>query len=253
MKTYQLFQIEDFPEIALGKPNTRKIQVDMFGDKQEIETTLYMQNPEFSKGIQQLRITSQVKHNAHGIFRTVIESRAETLEFLEYLEPVDFLSYYVPKKKLLVMQAPKLTCRGVVKNLKETKGTKIAELKVSFDKIMTLQDEYAGAYFRELTSRVKAAGLHGDQIQDDQLFKNFLKIGKLSCVIIPWKIGSLDTKVMITAVGGVVLTQEFGSLQKELELVLDVHKQLLVKIVKPVSKKKFDQNIGVDLETMFDD
>ena len=94
-----------------------------------------------------------------------------------------------------------------------------------------------------MSSRVRAAGIHGEQIEQDALFKKLLKDGQLSNVTIPWKMDEAEHRVMITARGGVVLVQDYkANLGLELKIVMDVHERLLSQVwsEKHTRKKEVD-------------
>ena len=89
-------------------------------------------------------------------------------------------------------------------------------------------DEYLGAWFRGVSTRVHSAGLSGTQIQNDRFFKSLKKVAALSNVTIPWLYNDFVHPVMVTGDGGVVLVQNYaGTVALELRMVMDVHDRLL--------------------------
>jgi hypothetical protein len=110
---------------------------------------------------------------------------------------------------------------------------------VDFNKVLSLCDEYFGAWFRGVSARVRAANLTGEQIQDDGLFKRLLKDGELSNVTIPWMLDDAEHRVMITSTGAVVLAHDYKANQGlELHIVTDVFDKLLSKVWEEKKRKK---------------
>ena len=75
---------------------------------------------------------------------------------------------------------------------------------------------------------VQAAGLSGNQIQDDTLFKSLKKVATMSNVTIPWTYDGYEYSIMLTESGAVELVQNIaGNVALELNIVMDVYEKLL--------------------------
>src|SRR5690606_9897933 len=148
----------------------------------------------------------------------------------------------------VIFQAPKRACRGVLGNLRRSDcGIDLIEMVVDFAKVLELVSEYQGAWFRGVSSRVRAAGIHGEQIQDDSLFKKMLKDGELSNVTVPWRIDGADHRVMVTASGAIVLIQDYKSnLGLELKIVMDVYEKLLSQVWEERKSRKQDGQCPIE-------
>lgn len=232
MKPYQFYLVRSFPTLQVGQSVKNLIQMTFSGEGEDVETSLTLENQSFEGTLSLLRVQSQVKHETYGFIKTVIDSQRRKLDFTEYLQPVDFPSFYDQSRQIIIFQAPKKVCRGVVANLKAApQPVALVEMVVDFTKVLALCSEYQGAWFRGISARVRAAGLSGEQIQDDALFKKLLKDGELSNVTIPWLLDGTEHRVMITASGAVVLVQDYKANQGlELQIATDVYDRLLSKV-----------------------
>lgn len=244
MKPFQFYTVNRFPKLKVGESASTVVQLTLFGEGEDVETNIMMEKPDFEGPLDLLRVKSEIKHETYGFIKTIIDSKRKKLDFSEYLEPVDFQAYYATQKKLVIFQAPKKVCRGVMANLNAGDcGVKLVEMVVDFAKVMELCSEYLAAWFRGVSSRVRSAGIHGEQIQQDGLFKKLLKDGVLSNVTIPWKLDDAEHRVMITANGGVVLVQDYkANLGLELKIVMDVHEKLLSKVWEEKKSRKKDED-----------
>jgi hypothetical protein len=240
MKPFQLYTVDRFPRLAPGDSAATQYQMTFSGEGEDVHTTVTMQKRDFEGSLDSLRVQSEVKHETYGFIKTLVDSTRRRLEFYEYLQPVDFHAYYAAQKKIVIFQAPKKVCKGVLSNLQRSEsGIALIEMRVEFPKVLELVDEYLGAWFKGVSARVRTAGLSGDQIQHDRLFKNLLVDGKLSNVVIPWEFEGSTHRIMITEHGAIVLVQDYKSnLGLELRIVMDVLDRLLKLVWEPRKTKK---------------
>lgn len=229
MRPYQFYVVKEFANLAPGAAITNEVQMTFSGEEEDVRTTIKLQQAEGEASMSLLRITSEIKHRTPGFIRKAIDGERRRIDFIEYLEPVDFPAYLDPKRQLILFNAPRRACRGVLSHLrKKPCGIELVEMEVDFTELMARRSEYLGAWFRGVSSRVQAAGLSGHQIQDDTFFKNLKKVATMSNVTIPWVYEDFEYSIMVTASGAVVLIQTIaGNVGLELKLVMDVYEQLL--------------------------
>lgn len=244
MKPFQFYSVRRFPKLETGKSVSTHFQMTFSGEGEDVQTVLTLEKRDFEGPLDLLRVQSQVKHETYGFIKTVINSQRRKLDFTEYLEPVDFQAYYATQKKLMIFQAPKRACRGVLGNLRRSDcGIDLVEMVVDFARVLELVSEYQGAWFRGVSTRVRAAGIHGQQIQDDTLFKKLLKEGQLSNVTIPWRLDDAEHRAMVTASGAIILVQDYkANIGLELKIVMDVFENLLSKVWQEKKSKKHDDD-----------
>lgn len=248
MKPYQFYLARRFPKLNVGQSVKNQVQMTFSGEGEDVETSLTLENPTFEGKLSLLRVKSEVKHETYGFIKTMIDQTRRKLDFTEYLQPVDFPSFYDEDRRIIIFQAPKKVCRGVVSNLRASPtDIELVEMVVDFAKVLTLCSEYQAAWFRGISSRVRAAGISGEQIQDDALFKKLLKDGELSNVTVPWLLDGVEHRVMITSAAAIVLVQDYRANQGlELQIIVDVFDRLLVKVWEERKTRKAGPEIPVD-------
>ncbi|MFA6173466.1 MAG: hypothetical protein WC701_07235 [Kiritimatiellales bacterium] len=185
MKPYQFYVVDKMPALAQGESVKNPIQLTLTGEDEEVDTVITFESENFEGGLDQYRIKSEIKYSTMGYIKTMVGSSRQRVDFTEYLKPVDFYAFYSQERNALLFQAPKRECRGVYCHLKKSKNIALKAMQVDFGKVMQLQQEYLGAWFRRVSARVHAAGISGEQIQDDPLYKDLSKIGALSNVTLP--------------------------------------------------------------------
>lgn len=232
MKPYQFYLVSKFPTLAAGQRIRNEVQFSFISERETVETVVELENPSFEVDLSLLRVRSQIKHSAHGLIKVYEGEERKQVSFTEYLQPVDFQAYINRQKNVLVFQAAREVCRGVLLNLKENKcGIELQEVEIDFHKLMQHCNEYFGAWFKGVSTRVQSAGLTGTQIQNDPTFATFLQKGELSNVTIPWMYAGAEHRVMVTKRGGIVLVDNYkDNIGLELRVVMDVQDKLLEKV-----------------------
>jgi hypothetical protein len=232
MKPFQFYVVEKMPDLKLRQSISNEVQLTFSGEQEDVKTTITMEAEHFEGSLALLRVVSGIKHRTVGYIKTFIGSQKTRVDFSEYLQPVNFKAYFDSEKKLMIFEAPKKVCRGVLSHLKSRPcGIDLTEMEVDFTKVAQLISEYRGAWFKVVSSRVHTAGLTGSQIQDDALFQDLSKVAALSNVTIPWPFDGIEHHVMVTSRAGVVLVQNYqDNIGIELNLVRDVHDKLLQRV-----------------------
>ena len=240
---YQFYIVKRFADLAPGEAITNQVQMTFSGEDEDVKTTIRLQQSEREGSMSLLRITSEIKHRTPGFIRKPINGERRRIDFIEYLEPVDFPAYLDPKRQLILFNAPGRACRGVLSHLRKRPcGIELVEMEVDFAELMCRRSEYLGAWFRGVSSRVQAAGLSGHQIQDDTFFKNLKKVATMSNVTIPWTYEDFEYSIMLTGGGAVVLLQGIaGNVALELKLVMDVYERLLQHVWHERKRRKADE------------
>jgi hypothetical protein len=231
MKPFQFYLVKNFPKPAVGRSLSNHVQLTFSGQTEDVATIITLETEKFEGDLDLLRIQSEIRHQTFGFIKPFIGVGREKIEFSEYLQPVDFRAYYHRTLNLMIFEAPKKTCKGVLNHLRERPcGLELAEVEVDFSKILQLNTDYIGAWFRGVSSRVQAAGLSGNQLQDDNLFKNLQKVAVMSNVTIPWECNGAEHPIMVTSRGGIVLIHNYQQIGIELQLVMDIQQKLLGKV-----------------------
>ena len=229
MKPFQFYVLKEMPDLQPEQSISNQVQLTFSGEEEDVRTTITMKSKQLEGSFSLLHIVSGIRHKTLGYIKMLINKERRRIDFAEYLQPVDFEAYMDEERKLMIFQAPKKVCRGVLSHLRARPcGIELAEMDVDFTKVTQQISEYLGAWFRQVSARVQAAGLSGHQIQDDALFKSLSKIAALSNVTIPWPFEGVEHSVMVTCRAGVVLIQSYqGNVGLELRLVMDVYEKLL--------------------------
>jgi hypothetical protein len=235
MTPFQFYVAKRFPRMKAGENVVTQVQMTTTGEDEPVRTEITSVQPKYEQGLSLLQIKSEVRHEVLGYIKVIRqENKRERIDFHEYLEPVDFYAYHDHKRKIVMFQAPRVVCKGVFGNLAANSAdVALQEMEVDFSLVLQECRQFLGAWFRRVSTRVNSAGLSGNQIQNDNLFRYLAKFGHLSNVTIPWVLSGVEHKVMITQRGSIVLVQNYKDKAIELQLVLDVYDKLLSKVWRP--------------------
>ena len=140
-----------------------------------------------------------------------------------------FPAYLSRENGVILFNAKKAACHGVVAHLRSHPcGIDLVEMEVDFAELQKKRSDFRGAWFRGVSSRVQAAGLSGNQIQEDNLFQDINSAGVMSNVTIPWTYEGFEYSIMLTSAGAVVFVENYpGNVAMELRIVMDVYQNLL--------------------------
>lgn len=229
MKTYQVFEVTDFPEFQLGEAKEFETVLSMFGDTQTIKTTLRKTSPDI-EGFEQYRIQSEVRVATFGLIRYFDNSLNQYVnrKFSEYLKPVDFSAYLLRSESIVAFQCPHKVAKEVQKHLVgETVRVGLNAKRIDFDRVRQHHDTFAGAWFRKVSANICAEGLHGTDVQIDPRFKELLKIAELSNLTLRYDYEAVHHNVMITRDCAVVFQQVYPNIEIELALLKSVKQAIL--------------------------
>jgi len=251
MKSFQFYSVKNFPTLYQGKPVTATVPTFLFDDLDDSETVtkIILEKKGFEDTVDLLRIISDVVFNAIGYISRDTGDKRERLNFNQYHRSVDFLAYYDSKRQVLILPQSKTICKAVFPNLNAIPALESMEMEIDFKKVSGICKQYLGAWFRKISAKVSAVGLVGNDIQEDDNFIKFRKIGEFSNVTIPWQFGGVSHPVMITKSAAIVLQKDYKSDQSlEISLVLNVFDNLVSKCWHEKPKRGRSREIDVYVE-----
>ena len=251
MKPFQFYCVEKFPGLTMANPIMRSmVQPSYFGEKEDIQTTITLIKKNFEGTFSKLKVESGVWRKAVGYIRTIVGNKLEKLDLFGYVHPVEFIAYHDEAKMLMLFQAPRKVCRGVLANLKDGRtGVELCEMEIDLDRVCEICPRFRAVWFRNLSSYVKAAAMSGHQLQNDTLFNNVSKYAEKSSVVIVWNFLGEEHPVMVNGSGAIVLVNDYRKVKAlELRLVSDIHDHLLVEARRGPNKPGgFEGNDLLDL------
>jgi hypothetical protein len=250
MKSFQFYKIESFPSLTRGIPIKNSIQLSLLGGDNGISTSLELTGLLGDMSLESLLIVSEVEYFDYGY--TYVETddgKFRRVDFTSYKHPVDFLAYLDRSRNIVILPQPKRICKKIFVNLNTLDGVLLVEMEVDFQALHKQCPECYGAWFRNLSTRVNVAGVTGNQIQEDELFKQLKKTGELSNVTIPWQYEELEHRLMITKDATLILQKAYNDNQTlELNVIIDAFDRLLCQVWKPKEKRRQSREYDIPVE-----
>jgi hypothetical protein len=100
--------------------------------------------------------------------------------------------------------------------------------QVNFQELRPYLTYISGAWFADMrTANLSSAGMFGSHVDRSGEFTRAARHGTLRSLTIFYKHREAQYHVMITSSGTIVVYDSFDSLEEELDLVLDIKRQLL--------------------------
>ena len=81
MRTYQLYVVKQFADLAPVTCITNKVQMTFFGEKEDIQTTITRGQSDGNGSMLLFRVTSEIKHRTQGFIRKAIDGAASPIRF----------------------------------------------------------------------------------------------------------------------------------------------------------------------------
>ncbi|GHT36416.1 hypothetical protein FACS189427_07990 [Planctomycetales bacterium] len=249
MKSFQFYKIESFPTLKVDTPVKNTIQKSFSGEDEDLVTSIELKSHLKDTTIDLIQIVSEVEYQENGYAFSEIGGERQRFTFTSFRHPVDFSAYLDMTRKILILPQPQKVCRSVFINLNTVERVAVLKMEVNFHKVSQICPEYFGAWFRGVSPRVNAAGLAGNQVQDDNYFKKLLKDGELSNATVPWKYDGAEHRLMISKSGALILQKEYRDNQTlEIAVVTDAFDNLLSKVWEPKKSRKQVREIGIPVE-----
>jgi hypothetical protein len=172
--SYSLFEVTVFPELNLNQTVEVMYQVSFLPGVDPPKTILTLQ-----RKIDNLQMEVYQVHYEYVDIQT---GRAKGVNFDSYIAMNFFPAFYHPKKRLIMVKAPKFLAHGAIRQLSENSETVRASHKVIIlDSIKNRIEFFKGAWFKIGGSAdVSSQALFGTNIDRDWRFERASSEGPLS-------------------------------------------------------------------------
>lgn len=210
MTPYQFYMVSKFPELGPGGSISNTVQLTLTGVPEQVETRIRGVGGKPIGEFERLEIETGVRHEVFGYTNFIIDGRMVRQEFDEYVRPVKFPAYLDRNRGALFMRASHRIANGFLSNIRSGgTGVELIDVEIDFARVSELYPRCLGAWFKNPSPRVKSAGLSGDQIQNDTIFKNLQKLGRMSSLSMEFPYDHVYHPIILGKRGAVVLVKDY--------------------------------------------
>jgi len=227
MKPFQFFKIDSLVDLSVKRDTTVQLNF-LEGSTREPTLRFVPLNTLIAGRYQKIEIYHEIPTKKVGITTFIYDGVPQEIEFNKFLTPEKFNAYYDEKENVILFCASKDTCKSAFKQLNRCFNFNLESIDFDFAKATDHIDNYMGAWFKGLSSELRAAALFGTSVEDNEHFKDFCVSGMISNAIIPFFNGGRMHQIMITKRSSVVLVDHYNNNDEvELKLLSDIYQEVI--------------------------
>lgn len=228
MNSYRIIKFSRFPENIVDQPLEFNNCLELPGITPQPKTIITFINENYSN-FELYSIEHTMEFKEYGIAYGYINDTPERMEFNLYQKPYTINCYLDRVGSFLLLSAPSFVTKDFIKVLKKQNNIpiEVTEYNLNLNRLKAHGQEYLGAWFRNISTRVSASALFGSDLMNEPYFEQFLEDGaKLSSVIIPFK----NINIQINNEGCVSSKQIINSKEQELAIIRSLKEDLIDRI-----------------------
>ncbi len=232
MNSYKLVKVLKFPELDLSKSIHTILDGSLPWFIRQPKTVItYISQNYYSYDYYEIEHEMLIKEN--GIAFGFIKDNPETMNFHNYLKPYTVKFYYKKEKDIGYLSAPSAVVNDLIKVIGKSKDLKtdISEIELDMQKLRTHVDDYLGAWFKKVSTRVSSSALFGSDLVNDPLYDQLITDGAiLTSVVIPF----YNIVIQLNEKSGISSKQYFENVKDELNIVESIKEKIIDKILKNI-------------------
>jgi len=189
MNTYRLVKVLSFPRILPGEQHTNQYNLTLPGFTEEKRTIIRNVSTAYY-GFEYYEIDHEMLIKDTGLAFGYVNDEPVKMELNGYKKNFTIKVYYDPENNFALLCEANSVIKDLIRTIKKdgTLGIKFEEIELDFNNIHQHIDQYTGAWFKGVSSRVTSSALFGADLKNEPLFNQLNNEGaNLSSIIIPFK------------------------------------------------------------------
>jgi hypothetical protein len=172
----------------------------------------------------------EILFQENGLAFGFIGEQPETMKFYNYLKNFTIKCYLNREGNFAFLSAPSDIVYDLLKNIKKNPDldTEIEEYTLDMQNLRSHVDDYLGAWFRKVSTRVTSSALFGSDLMNEPIYQQLIDDGAiLTSVFIPYN----GMRIQINDKAGISSKQNFESIPDELSLVQSLKSEIIDRII----------------------
>ncbi|WP_282014971.1 hypothetical protein [Marinifilum flexuosum] len=228
MNTYRILKVKRFPEYKDCKSLKDLHEMRLPGFTEDTITEIKNISEDFY-GFEYFHIKHDMHIKDKGIAYGFHDDLPIALDFVDYKKRFEVKAYLNREKGYLLLAENSNVLNDLIRKLKKSQflKTEVEEYTLELKMLENIVDEYSGAWFRGVSSRVSSSALYGADLSNEPLFNQLKEDGaELSSIIVPY--GGIQ--IQINKKCGISSHMRLKSIEDELILIQSVKENLIDKI-----------------------
>ena len=213
----------------LGDTQHTVVQAALPGFTREPKTEIHYINNNYC-GFELYEFEHEMLFQENGLAFGFIGEKPETMNFHNYLKKFTIKCYLNRKDNFAFLSATSDVVHDLLKRIKENSdlNTEIEEYTLDMQNLRSHVDDYLGAWFRKVSTRVTSSALFGSDLMNEPIYQQLIDDGAiLTSVFIPYN----GMRIQINDKAGISSKQIFESIPDELDLVQSLKSEIIDRIV----------------------
>jgi len=165
-----------------------------------------------------------------GLAFGFIDDQPQTMNFTGYLKKFTIKCYLERKQSFAFLSAQSEIVHDLLRNIKNNSEleTELEEITLDMQNLHSHVDDYLGAWFKKVSSRVTSSALFGSDLVHDQIYQHLIEEGALlTSVFIPYN----GMRIQLNDKAGISSKHIFEDIHNELDLVLSLKTEIIDKVI----------------------
>jgi len=229
MNSYRLISIKRFPIMNLGDTQYTVVQAALPGFTREPKTEIHYINNNYF-GFELYEFEHEMLFQENGLAFGFIDEKPEIMNFHDYLKKFTIKCYLNREDNFAFLSATADVVHDLLNSIKENSdlNTEIEEYTLDMQNLRLHVDDYLGAWFKKVSTRVTSSALFGSDLMNEPIYQQLIDDGAiLTSVFIPYN----GMRIQINDKAGISSKQIFESISDELNLIQSLKSEIIDKIV----------------------
>ncbi|MBW8358377.1 MAG: hypothetical protein K0M63_01090 [Weeksellaceae bacterium] len=225
MNTYRLVKIEAFPNMEVGTGCTKHYNLTIPGFTEDKQTKLTHIATAYH-GFEYYEIEHEMVIKDTGLAFGFVDGQPIKMELNGYKKNFTIKFYINHEKQYGFLCENSLVIKDLIRTLKRdtSLGVKLKEVELNFNELHKYIEQYIGAWFRGVSSRVTSSAVFGADLENEPLFNQLRNDGAdLSSIIIPYK----GMNIQLSKSGGISSNQSLNDIKAELALIQKIKEEII--------------------------
>lgn len=231
-KSYKITQSITFEKTAFSKePISMNQQRSFEGIPAEPQTKIFTARD-------QITHDDFVKYMIEHEMEEVACGRINNSFFEKYIRKEVITAFHGEKENMLLLSGKKRFVLDFCRKTKDLNYIKIETFQVDMPALLSKLPHVKGVWFRFKQGLVRASALMGTNLEATPDFQKFKDEGDISTLSFLYEFTGGMHPIMVTDDGTIVLYHSYREISDEIDIVMDIHKNLLADIANIVNTEK---------------
>ncbi|WP_047245622.1 hypothetical protein [Maribacter thermophilus] len=230
MNTYRLVNIIKFPSIHTGQERHNNYNLTLPGFTEEKQTSIRNIATAYH-GFEYYEVEHEMLIKDKGLAFGFVDNQPVKMELNGYKKTFTVKMYCNPEEGYAYLCESSNVIKDLLRTLKKDSslGIELKEIELDLNQLHKHTEQYTGAWFKGVSSRVSSSALFGADLKNEPLFEQLKNDGAdLSSITIPFK----GMQIQLSKNGGISSHQNLKGVKNQLALIKQIKEEIINHLIK---------------------